>query len=74
VINYASQRTFNKLQQVEYCSGELDKEEYLWNCWWARDLRPLSGCWVFMARVDELGMFVNRLRMGKGGDDLEIGY
>ena len=36
-------------------AGELDKEEYLRDCWWARDMRPPAGGWVFEARVDGTG-------------------
>jgi hypothetical protein len=54
-IDYVSRRTYNELQEVEYCAGELDEEEYLRDCWRARDVQLPAGGRVFEARVAGTG-------------------
>jgi hypothetical protein len=41
----------NDMQEIEYCVGELDEEEYERNCWWSADLQPLAGGCVFEAKA-----------------------
>jgi len=54
-MDYLARKTYNELQEVEYCAGELDQEEYERYRWWAVDLQPLAGGRIFEAKVAGTG-------------------
>jgi len=43
------------MQEIKYCMGELNENEYEMNCWWAADLQPLSGGCIFEAKASGTG-------------------
>ena len=54
-IDYSARRTWNALQEVEWCAGDLDEEEYEESLFRGTDLRPLPGGRMFKPRVAGTG-------------------
>ena len=54
-MDYLARKTYNDMQEIKYCMGELNEDEYEMNCWWADDLQPLSGGCIFKAKASGTG-------------------
>jgi hypothetical protein len=42
-INYYAREDWNQLQEVEYCTSEINKEEYHRSWWHEADFQPEGG-------------------------------
>ena len=54
-IDYDNRSTYNNMQEVEWCTGELGEEEYEQCLYWDTELRPARGDRVFDPRCAGAG-------------------
>jgi hypothetical protein len=54
-VDYFAHKTYNDMQEIKYCVGELNEDEYEMNHWQAADLQPLSGGCIFEAKESRTG-------------------
>jgi hypothetical protein len=54
-VDYFAHKTYNDMQEIKYCMGELNEDEYEMNHWQAADLQPLSGGCIFEAKESRTG-------------------